>query len=244
MGVDDQGRITFVNTSYSCLATPDVRHSFRPIWKPPFISRLAAEDRCHLNGLAMNEAGEARYVTAVSTSDIVNGWRAHRDGGGVLIDVADGRIVTDGLSMPHSPRIHDGKVYLLDSGRGFIVRVDPNTGAKEDVAFCPGFLRGLSIHNGLALVTVSKAREGSFTGLAIEQELKSRGAEAWCGVLVIDLAKGDILEWVRIGSGIDELFDVVALPGVRCPMALGPSSAEIQQTVSFDPEIRPAAVAA
>jgi uncharacterized protein (TIGR03032 family) len=239
IGVDEAGRVIFVNTSYSCLATVDIKHSFRPIWKPTFISRLANEDRCHLNGLAVGAAGEPRYVTAVSQSDIVNGWRERRAEGGVIIDVADDRIITDKLSMPHSPRLSDDQLYVLDSGRGFLVRVDPESGERKEIAFCPGFLRGLSIHNGHALVTVSKPRDGSFTGLALEEELKGRGAEAWCGVLVVDLATGDIVEWLRFNSFINELFDVVAMPGVRCPMAIGPASAEIQQTISFDPTLAP-----
>jgi len=239
IGVDDAGRVILVNTSYSCLATPDIKHSFRPIWKPKFITKLAAEDRCHLNGFALGDTGDPRYVTAVSRSDIVNGWRERRAEGGVIIDVADDRIVTDELSMPHSPRLSDGQLYVLDSGRGFLCRIGVKTGERTDIAFCPGFLRGLSIHNGHALVTVSKPREGSFSGLALEEELKARDAEPWCGVLVIDLASGDIVEWLRFNSFINELFDIAAMPGVRCPMAIGPASAEIQQTISFDPTIAP-----
>lgn len=239
IGVDEAGRVILVSTSYSCLATVDVRHSFRPIWKPPFISKLAAEDRCHLNGIALGPKGEPRFVTAVSCSDVVNGWREWRADGGVVIDVSDGRVVGGGLSMPHSPRLADGNLYVLDSGRGFLCRVDPGSGERSDIAFCPGFLRGLAIHNGHALVTVSKPREGSFAGLALEDELKARDAEPWCGVLVIDLASGDIVEWLRFHSFINELFDVTALPGVRCPMAIGPAGAEIQQTISFDPIVAP-----
>ena len=239
VAVDDAGRVLFVNTNYSCLATLDLKNSFRPIWKPPFISRLAAEDRCHLNGLAVGPRGEPRYVTAVSRSDVVNGWRERRAEGGVLIDVATGGIVTDQLSMPHSPRLAGDDLYLLDSGRGFLVRIDPRDGSRTDIAFCPGFLRGLSIHAGHALVTVSKPREATFAGLALAGELAARDGEAWCAVLVIDLATGDLVEWLRFNSGIDELFDVVAMPNVRCPMAIGPASAEIQQTISFDPDIAP-----
>jgi uncharacterized protein (TIGR03032 family) len=239
VGVDEAGRVIFVNTSYSCLATLDLRHSFRPVWKPPFVSRLAAEDRCHLNGMALGPKGEPRYATAVSRSDVVNGWRARRAEGGVLVNVTNDRIVTDQLSMPHSPRIHGDHVLLLDSGRGYIVRVDPRTGEREDIAFCPGFLRGLSIHNDHAFVTVSKPREGTFSGLALESELGVRDGEAWCGVLVVNLATGDIVEWLRFESRINELFDVVAMPNVRCPMALGPASAEIQHAISFDPAIAP-----
>lgn len=234
VGTDGEGRVIFVNTSYSCLATLDPVHSFRPIWKPSFISRLAPEDRCHLNGVAFS-GGKPRYVTAVSRSDIVTGWRDRRNEGGVLIDVGDDRIVTEQLSMPHSPRVHDGAVFVLDSGRGEIVRVDPRNGARHPVAFCPGFLRGMSIHDGHALVTVSKPRRGTFAGLALDDALRGRDAEPWCGVLVVDLANGDIVEWLKLDGLITELFDVAVMPGVTCPMAIGPNSAEYRSTITFDP---------
>ena len=80
VAVDRFGRIIFVNTKYSCLATPSPVHSFRPLWKPKFISKLAAEDRCHLNGLCMVD-GLPRYVTCVSRSDVLNGWRERRHEG-------------------------------------------------------------------------------------------------------------------------------------------------------------------
>ncbi|MDH7975222.1 TIGR03032 family protein [Sphingomonas sp. AR_OL41] len=236
LGVEASGRVLFVNTRYSCLCAPDLVHSFRPIWKPPFISRLAPEDRCHMNGLAMDK-GKPRYVTAVSRSDVLNGWRERRHEGGVLIEVETNRIVTDQLSMPHSPRVADnGELYALDSGRGCIIRIDPATGNKTDIAFCPGFLRGLAIHNGHAIVTVSKPRDGTFKGLLLDGELNVRDAEPWCGVLIVNLSNGDIVEWVKLDGLITELFDVAAMPGVRCPMAVGPATAEMRATTSFDPE--------
>lgn len=233
VGTDGEGRVIFVNTKYSCLATLDPVHSFRPIWKPPFISRLAPEDRCHLNGVAF-AGGQPRYVTAVSRSDIVTGWRERRHEGGVLIEIATGRIVTDQLSMPHSPRLHDEKSYVLDSGRGEIVRIDLASGQKSTVAFCPGFLRGLSIHDGHALVTVSKPRNGTFAGLALDEALRGRDAEPWCGVLVVDLANGDIVEWIKLEGVITELFDVAVMPNVTCPMSIGPGTAEVRSTITFD----------
>ena len=237
LGVDTAGRVLFINTRYSCLYVPDLVHSFRPIWKPPFISRLAPEDRCHMNGLAM-ENGRPRFVTAVSRSDVVNGWRQRRHEGGVLIDVETNRIVTDQLSMPHSPRVGPGgTLYALDSGRGRIIRIDPASGAKTDIAFCPGFLRGLAVHESHAIVTVSKPRDGTFKGLLLDGELGSRDAEPWCGVLIVDLANGDIVEWIKLEGLITELFDVALLPGVRCPMSIGPGTAEMCGTVSFQPAL-------
>ena len=238
LNVDKAGRVIFVNTKFSCLATMSVTHGFKPLWKPSFISRLAAEDRCHLNGLAMADGAPA-YVTAVSRSDMINGWRDRRHEGGVLIDVRDDRVVTDQLSMPHSPRVTADGIYLLDSGRGQIARIDPATGAKTDIAFCPGFLRGLAIHNGHAIATVSLPRDGAFGGLALQVELRKRDGEPWCGICIVDLRSGDLVEWIRLNGAIKELFDVAVIPEVRCPMALGVQSPDIQSLISFDPDFGP-----
>src|SRR5262245_47565134 len=143
LAVEDTGRLVFVNTKFGCLATFDDRASFRPLWKPPFLSRLAPEDRCHLNGLALAD-GRVRYVTAVSTSDVVDGWRDRRADGGVVLDVRSGETVLSGLSMPHSPRVYRGGLWLHNSGTGFFGKVDLATGRFEPVAFCPGYLRGLA----------------------------------------------------------------------------------------------------
>ena len=85
----------FVNTLFSCLATVSDEASFRPLWRPPVHQRAGAEDRCHLNGLAMDGARPA-YVSAVSRSDVADGWRERRRDGGVVIDVASGEIVASG----------------------------------------------------------------------------------------------------------------------------------------------------
>ena len=123
MAVDEKGRLVFANTLFSCLATVSERYSFEPIWQPSFITRLAPEDRCHLNGLAMR-GGRPAYVTACSQSDVVEGWRTARIGGGCVIDVESNEVVCDGLSMPHSPRWHNDQLWLLDTGSGYLGRVN------------------------------------------------------------------------------------------------------------------------
>jgi uncharacterized protein (TIGR03032 family) len=238
IGIDRFGRTIFVNTKYSCLATTSQVHSFRPLWKPKFISKLAAEDRCHLNGLCMVD-GMPRYVTAVSRSDVLNGWRERRHEGGVLIEIENDRIVTDQLSMPHSPRFYDGKIWVLDSGRGFLIKVDPSTGKSEDVAFCPGFLRGLSFHRGFAVVTSSLARDGTFKGLQLDQNIKDRDGEPRCGIYIINVRTGDIVEWIGIEGHIKELFDVAVIPGAQCAMSVGLGSNEIQSMITFEPTFAP-----
>jgi len=233
VGVEPSGRILFVNTKYSCLATPSITHSFHPVWKPKFISKLAPEDRCHLNGLAMDE-GRIRYVTACSTTDIVDGWREHRADGGVVIDVDDDRIVAEGLSMPHSPRVHRGGLWALDSGTGQLCRLDAATGARDNIGFYPGFLRGLAFVENYAVVTLSLPRYGRFQGLALDDELTRRKAVPWCGLLVIDIRNGDVVEWVRFEGDVKELFDVALIPGVRCPRGLTPGIPALQDAISVD----------
>ncbi|WP_295626748.1 TIGR03032 family protein [uncultured Nitrosomonas sp.] len=234
MAVDSDGRLVFVNTLFGCVATLSETHSFKPLWQPFFISKLAAEDRCHLNGLAMRD-GQPAYVTAVGQCDVADGWREHRAGGGIVIDVQRNEVVCGGLSMPHSPRWHNGRLWLLNSGTGDFGYVDLASGRFEPLCFCPGYMRGLSFHGDFALVGLSKPRENkTFSGLALDDHLKSRNAEARCGIQVIDLRSGDIVHWLRIEGVVEELYDVVTLPRVRRPMALGFKTDEIRRVLSVE----------
>lgn len=227
------GRLVFVNTLFGCLATLSETHSFRPLWRPNFLSKLAAEDRCHLNGLAMKD-GRPGWVTAVGESDVADGWREQRAAGGIVIDVASGAMVARGLSMPHSPRWYRGKLWLLNSGTGEFGTVDPAGGRFEPLAFCPGYLRGLSFHGDFAVVGLSKPRhDKTFSGLPLDARLRDRKAEPRCGLQVIDLRSGDVVHWVRIEGVVEELYDVVVLPGVRRPMALGFKTDEIRRVISI-----------
>lgn len=234
IGVDDKGRVIFVNTLFGCLATVSTDYSFQPLWKPPFISRLAAEDRCHLNGLAM-DGGKARFVTAVGRTDVADGWREHRQSGGVVVDVQSGEMACTGLSMPHSPRVHNGTLYVLNSGQGEFGKVDLATGKFEPIAFIPGYLRGMSFINNFAVVATSKPRDGTFSGLALDDRLKKAGVEARCGISVIDLNTGDAVHWLRFDSIIEEMYDVAVLPGSTRPAALGFRTDEIRRVLSMPP---------
>src|SRR5262245_1290677 len=106
------GELWFVNTMFSCLCTLDEGHSFVPRWRPTFVPALAGEDRCHLNGLALAE-GRPKYVTALAETDSPQGWRPNKATSGCLIDVTNGRTVARGFAMPHSPRVHQGRVWVL-----------------------------------------------------------------------------------------------------------------------------------
>lgn len=234
MAVYDKGGLIFVNTLFSCLATLSETHSFKPLWKPSFISKLAAEDRCHLNGLAMKN-GKAAYVTAVSRSDVADGWRDHRSNGGVVIDVETGEIILSGLSMPHSPRWHNDKLWILNSGTGEFGFIHLESGTFEPVCFCPGYMRGLSLHGDFALVGLSKPRHNkTFQGLELDANLSKRNSEPRCGLQIINLKTGDAVHWLRMEGVVDELYDVSVLPGVRCPMVLGLKTDEIRRVLSIE----------
>ena len=142
VALDREGIPHFICSRFSCLATPSERYNFQPLWMPKFISKLAGEDRCHLNGLAMVD-GKPRYVTACSQTDIVDGWREHR-GWWIVIDIDSDEIVGQGFSMPHSPRWYRNRLWLLDAGTGYFGYLDLASGKFERVTFCPGFARGLT----------------------------------------------------------------------------------------------------
>ncbi len=235
VGIDSDGRPLFINTRYNCLATVSPRHSFEMVWKPPFISDLVDEDRCHLNGLAM-EDDKPRYVTAVSRSNTIDGWRDRRADGGIVIDVDSNQIICEGLSMPHSPRMYKGELWILNSGTGElgVIKTGSNgKGAFEPRVFCPGFLRGLAFHGNFAFVGLSKPRYKRFEGLALDQKLKDADSEPWCGIQIIDLNSGSCVDWLRIDGAIGELYDLEIIKGYACPMAVPPHSEEAAGLITF-----------
>ncbi len=233
LAIDDRGQPVFANTRFSCLATVSTRTNFECVWKPDFISRLAAEDRCHLNGLAMRD-GQPRYVTLCGRSDVVDGWRDCRTNGGCVIDVATHETLAEGLAMPHSPRWHQERLWLVEAGSGWFGYVDVASGRFERVTFCSGYARGLAMFGQWAVVGLSLPRhEPTFRGLPLEKELEQRGAVARCGLLVIDLKSGNVIHWVRFDNKIHELYEVIVLHGVRRPSAYGFMTRDIEQNVWF-----------
>jgi uncharacterized protein (TIGR03032 family) len=233
IAVDHTGRVLFVATGFGCIGTLAEHSSFTPLWRPPFLSKLAAEDRCHLNGLAL-DGGRPRFATMVSLSDVVDGWRDKRRDGGVVVEIPDGRVIARGLSMPHSPRLYRSRLWLHNSGTGQFGSVDPAGGGFEPLTFCPGYLRGLAFLGDYAVVGLSRPRQDkTFTGLALDEELARRNAEPRCGLLIIDLRSGDVAHWLRLDGMVSELYDVAVLPKVCRPTALGFKTDEIQHTIAI-----------
>ncbi len=205
--------LVFVNTRFSCLCVRDDRFSFRPVWRPKFVSAYTPDDRFHLNGLGLRD-GRARYVTALGRTDTPGGWRANKRDGGLLLDVASNEIIATGLSMPHSPRWHGGRLWLLESGKGSVGTVDLSSGRYEPVAELPGFTRGLDIVGPYAFIGLSQVRESAvFSGIPLVERSPKRS----CGVWVLDLRSGATVAWVEFEDALQEIFAVQVLPGKRFP---------------------------
>ena len=231
LSVVDGGGDLWVNTRFGCLASVSEQWSFVPRWWPRFLSGPLPGDRCHLNGLAVRD-GRAGWVTCVSPVNDVDGWRDGRQDQGVVIDVESGEVVVSGLSMPHSPRWDGSRLWVANAGCGELGIVDSATGTFDAVVSAPGFLRGLCLVGDYAVVGSSRPRRGDvYSGLPLDDSLERSGQEPRLGLFVVDTKAGEIVEWLLIEGPVRELFDVLALPGVRRPMAIGLFLDEIRQNL-------------
>ena len=202
-----------VNTMFSCLVTIDDDYSFKPFWKPNFISEIAPGDRCHLNGVALLN-GMPEYVTMLGVSDEPQGWRAKKSVGGAIMHVPTNKIILDKLSMPHSPRIYGDKLFFLNSGKGEIVSFNPTTGVSEVVKSLPYFLRGMALHEDYLFVGLSKIRSTSTSF----QQLPISETATVAGIAIIYLPFKSLLGVIKYENSVEEIFDVQVIlnkkPGI------------------------------
>jgi len=199
-----------VNTSFSCLSRLDGQYSFNPIWKPSFINEFIPQDLCHLNGMAVDEDANIRYVTAFGETASKEGWRENKLTSGVLIDVETNETVLDKLPMPHSPRIYKGGIYLLLSAAEELVKVDLERRNYKVIAKVDGFIRGLSFKDEYAFIGVSKLRKShTFSDLDIvDKEIKA-------GVVIVNIDTGEIVGEIKYETSVDELYDVHIVDGFK-----------------------------
>jgi uncharacterized protein (TIGR03032 family) len=207
---DADGELWIVNTRFSCLAKLRRDASFEPVWRPKFVSGLASEDRCHLNGLGMVN-GRPKYVTALGETNTNAGWRPNKAFGGVLMEIASQEFIAKGLSMPHSPRWYNDRLWVLESGAGHISLVDMNTGKLDMVAALPGFTRGIDFVGPFAFIGLSQVRESAvFSGIPITERLPNPEDRS-CGVWVVDLRNGQTVGFLRFEEGVQEIFSVIVV---------------------------------
>ena len=229
------GTILFANSLFSCVAAASAEFSFTPVWRPPFVTRLLPEDRCHLTGFAL-EDGLLRYVSAAGASDQPTGWVRGIAGGGLVIDAATDATVARGLALPLAPRLHAGRLWLNEAASGLFGFIHLDTATFEEVAFCPGWLAGLAFADGYAVVATSTARNGrGMGGLPLEHNLETYRAKAQTAICVIDLATGEVAHWLRF-DGLPEIRDVAVLPQTARPAALGLAGEDIRRVLSIGPD--------
>lgn len=239
MWVDEQGRILFTNSLFSCLATVSSQSSFIPLWKPSFISQINAENRCHLSGVAVVD-NQPKYVTVAGQTDTKQGWVECRQNGGCVIDITTNDVVCSGLSIPQSPRYYQDKLYVLNSGTGHFGSINLESNTFEPIAFMPGYLRGLSFINNYAIVGCCRALTGSdFDGLELIDNLKKNNQEGNCGIYVINLDNGNIEHHLTFDRVINDIFSVVAISDTQRPMALGLNPQEISRMVTIGTPAQP-----
>ena len=203
----------FINSAFSCLSVLNPDFSFVPKWRPKWISGLAFENRCHLNGLAMVD-GAPKYVTSLSQSDSPNGWRAFKGTSGVIVDITTNRVITDGLSMPHSPRWHKNKLYFLESGKGSLSSVDHRSGEVTTIATLPGFTRGLAFIGDYAIVGLSQVRDSAFKDLPVTATKQERN----CGIWIVHTRSGKTVGTLKFDGIVQELFEITVVENSRWPM--------------------------
>ncbi|MBY8825092.1 TIGR03032 family protein [Sphingomonas colocasiae] len=74
--------------------------------------------------------------------------------------------------------------------------------AEAKAPACPGFARGLAFVGDHAVIGLSLPRENrTFAGLPLQDALARRRAEARCGLAIVDLATGDMVQWAHRRRG-------------------------------------------
>jgi uncharacterized protein (TIGR03032 family) len=211
MAITRQGLLAS-NTRFSTVAQIDGHWNFDPVWQPPFITAVLPEDRCHLNGIAV-EDGVLRYVTAFGICDTARGWREAPLEAGVVLDVqAGGRVLRGGLYLPHSPRLVDGRLLVAEAGRGCLLEIDRQSGAARQIAALPGFTRGIAAGGGVIFVGLSRIRGSARNKLL---PLATGAASLIAGIAAVEAASGAVLGFLHIEGPPREVFDLALLPGIR-----------------------------
>ena len=206
-----------VNTSFSCLSTIDDTFNFTPQWQPNFITELQGDDRCHLNGLAMQN-GEPTYITALGKGNTKQAWRENITKGGILMHIPSNEIILEGLAMPHTPRVYNDQLYLLLSAKEELIAVDTEKGTYGAIAHIPGFVRGMAKHGDFLFIATSKLRKNSSTFKHLDIADKADIAS----VSLLHLPTATIMAKLTYHTSVDEIYDIQVLPDVIRPNILNP----------------------
>lgn len=222
------GKLYAVNTLFSCIISLDDDYNFTPFWKPWFVDSIVSEDRCHLNGMAMQD-GLPKFATAFNTGNTTQSWRENITKTGVIMDVTSNEVVVDGLAMPHSPRIYNGELYCLLSATGELIKVNPQNGTYETVVKLEGFVRGMDLYQDYLFVGLSKLRKNSSTFAKLDFADKANEA----GIVIVHLPTASIAGKLTYQTSLDEIYDVHVLAQKRRPNILNTLKPEYKMGISI-----------
>lgn len=220
-------RLFAMNTLFSCISTIDDEYNFTPYWKPKFITEISAEDRCHLNGMAM-EDGVPKYVSAFNQGNEMQSWRGKITDSGVVIDVVTDEVVTEGLAMPHSPKLINGELYILLSATGELVKINRQTGQKETIVKLDSFVRGMDVCDDFLFIGLSKLRTNSTTFSKLANRFKQNKS----GIAIVHLPTGSLVGQIQYQTSVEEIYDIKVLGNTQRPNILNPDSEESNLAVS------------
>jgi uncharacterized protein (TIGR03032 family) len=209
------GELYGVNTLFSCISKFTDEYNFEVYWKPDFISKITSEDRCHLNGMCM-EGGKPRYASAFNQGDTPQSWREKVTETGVIIDIENNEILSQGLSMPHSPRLYQERLFVLESGKGHLTEIDRASGEKLQSIKVGGFVRGISFCDDHAFIATSKLRKNSSTFA----HLNIPDSENVCSIRVYHIPTMSFVGYLKYETSVDEIFDLHILKGYVRPNIL------------------------
>jgi len=200
------GSLYAVNTLFSCIIKINDDYNFSPYWTPPFIDKMVSEDRCHLNGMALQN-GIPKYATAFNQGNSFQSWRENITTTGVVFDIETNEVVADNLPMPHTPRLFNNELYVLLSATGELAKINLNTGKYDVIVKVDGFVRGMSLHKDYLFIGLSKLRKNSSTFGKLDFAEKANQS----GIMVIHLPTGSIAGKITYLSSLDEIYDVQIL---------------------------------
>jgi uncharacterized protein (TIGR03032 family) len=177
--------------------------------------------------------GKPKFVTALSQTDTAFGWRESKGTSGLIVDIEADRIVVDGLSMPHSPRWYQDQLWVLESGKGALCRIDLDSGQVDTIATLPGFTRGLAFIGKYALIGLSQVRETVFKNLPVTETKQERNAGVW----IVDTTTGETVGILKFDGVVSEVFDVSVIPNSKTATVIGHS-----ELTSFSYTLSPEAI--
>ncbi len=223
-----KGSLWGVNTMFSCISVFDINHSFIPKWKPPFISSLVPEDRCHLNSMIM-EQGLPTYVSMLSMTDEKEGWRKDVMNTGAIMTVPGGEVMADGLALPHSLLDGGEYIYFLESGRGTLNRIHKKSKEREVIYDFQRFIRGMKRIDNYFFISYSALRKSSKTFGAISFDNPTDKA----GVIVFDSDTQSVVAQLEYGSDIEEIYEIALFDGYLKPAIVNEGNEQYNDIITF-----------